>query len=197
MKVLVVYAHPRPDSFTAAVLGRAEAALRSGGHEVVVVDLWAEGFDPVLTEAEWAAHTHRAGAPAPAPLTPHVERLRWAEALVLVYPTWWGGPPAILKGWFDRVLVEGVAYELPPGARRVEPRLRHIRRLTVVTTHGSPKRVNVVQGEPGKLMVRRALRVLCHPLCRSRWVACYGMDTATPAGREAFLGRVSRALTRP
>jgi putative NADPH-quinone reductase len=116
--------------------------------------------------------------------------------LVLVYPTWWGGPPAILKGWLDRVWIEGVAYALPAGTDRVQPRLRNLRRLVVVTTHGSPKRINVIEGEPGKHLVGRQLRALCHPLARTRWIAMYGMDTADDAGRREFLTRVERRLSR-
>jgi putative NADPH-quinone reductase len=95
------------------------------------------------------------------------------------------------------VWVEGVAYTLPPGAARVRPLLRNLRRLVVVTTHGSPKRINVVEGEPGKHLVGRQLRALCHPLARTRWLALYGMDTAAEAERRAFLARVERRLARP
>ena len=70
----------------------------------------------------------------------------------------------------------------------------HIRSITVITTYGSSRRVNIIEGEPGKRLVRRWLRVLCHPLARSRWLALYDMDRTTTTARRAFLDRVERAL---
>src|SRR5271169_6797345 len=113
MRVHVVFAHPSPASFAAAVRDRVVSALVAQGHDVDELDLYAAGFDPVLTPAEWAAHVqgaaHLTGAGSEA------ERLRKADALVLVFPTWWFGLPAILKGWFDRVWAPGVAFHLPAG----------------------------------------------------------------------------------
>jgi putative NADPH-quinone reductase len=196
VRALLVHAHPRAESYGAALRDAAARGLAAGGHEVDVLDLHVDGFEPRLSRAEWADH-RTAGAARAADVQDHGARLQAASALVLVYPTWWGGPPAILKGWFERVWVEGVAYTLPPGAARVRPLLRNLRRLVVVTTHGSPKRINVVEGEPGKHLVGRQLRALCHPLARTRWLALYGMDTAAEAERRAFLARVERRLARP
>ena len=125
----------------------------------------------------------------------HVARLTGATALVLVHPTWWSGQPAVMKGWLDRVLVLGAAYELVPGRDRVRGRLRQIRRLAVVTTHGSPRWVNVLQGEAGRLTALRQVRLLCHPRCRRQWVAMYGLDRAGAPQRAAFLDRVERRFS--
>lgn len=194
MRVHVVFAHPVPDSFGAALRDTVVAALEGGGHEVDLLDLHAEGFDPALS---CQAHAlHRAGPETKPEIEPHAARLTAADALVFVYPTWWGGQPAMLKGWMDRVLVEGVAYTFPEGATRIRPLLRKVRRLAVVTTHGSSKWVNVLQGEPGKRVILRGMRSLCHPLARSRWIGLYGMDGASDAKRSAFLDRVARVLGR-
>jgi putative NADPH-quinone reductase len=123
-----------------------------------------------------------------------VARLKAADGLVFVYPTWFGGPPAMLKGWLDRVWVERVAFTKVAGSNRPRARLHNIRRLVVVTTYGSSRWVNAVEGEPGKRLVRRWLRVLCHPLARSRWVALYGIDTADEPARVAFLDHVDKTL---
>jgi putative NADPH-quinone reductase len=195
VRALLVHAHPVAESFGAAVRDAAARGLTAGGHDVDVLDLHVDGFEPRLTRREWENH-RVAGAARADDVRDHGARLRAAGALVLVYPTWWGGPPAMLKGWFDRVWVEGVAYTLPPGAARVRPLLHNLRRLVVVTTHGSPKRINLVEGEPGKHLVGRQLRALCHPLARTRWLALYGMDTAGEAERRAFLARVERRLAR-
>ena len=194
MRFLVVYGHPVPVSFNAAVLDRVTATLQAGGHHVDLVDLYAEGFDPVLTAGERQQPFDPARADPV--VAGHVERLRGADGLVFVHPTWWGGAPAIVKGWMDRVLALGVAYDLVPGRNRVSGRLRHIRRLAAVTTHGSSKVVNVLQGEPGKLLVTRQLRVLCHWRCRTSWLAHYGDDRAGYEQRQAFLRRVEAVVGR-
>jgi len=196
MRVLVVFCHPTHESLTGAALARALAGLATGGHEVRVVDLYAEGFRPELSLDERAAHLvdHRLEPGLRAEVTPSVEALRWCQALVLVHPTWWSGQPAMLKGWFDRVWVRGVAWDLPDGSDRIRPMLRDLRRIVTVTSHGSSKIVNAVEGEAGKRIASRSLRAVCSRRCRVRWIALYGVDTSTPERRVAFLDRVEREL---
>ena len=193
-RTLVVHCHPVASSFSAAARDAAVAGLERGGHEVRMTDLHAEGFDPVLTATD---HAHHRGDPAAKPhLAHHADDLRWCESLVLVYPTWWSGQPAMLKGWIDRVWVDGVAWSLPDGADRLRPGLTNIRRITVVTTHGSSKFVNALEGETGKRVVSRSLRLMCHRFCRCRWIALYGIDNCTDEQRRAFLQRVERRMSR-
>jgi NAD(P)H dehydrogenase (quinone) len=193
--MLVVYAHPREDSFVAAVRDQVVAGLGTAGHDVDLLDLYGEGFEPALAAQEW--RDHRSGIDAKREdVRAHAERLREAQGLVLVYPTWWGGQPAILKGWIDRVWVEGVAYHLPEGANHIRPLLRHVRRLAAVTTHGSPKWINAIEGEPGKRTVLRQMRLLCHPLARTRWLALYGVDRSDEPERRAFLDKVKRSMSK-
>jgi putative NADPH-quinone reductase len=197
VKALVVYAHPLEDSFVAAVRDTAVEALRRAGHDVHLTDLYAEGFDPRLTTAEHAAHTTGLVSRLDdEEVVRHARLLQWAEMLVLVYPTWWGAQPAILKGWFDRIWLEGVAYHLPTGSTRIRPGLRTIRRVDVVTTHGSSKLVNALQGEAGKRLVGRMLRSLVSRRARVRWIAQYDMDRSTPEIRQAFLDLVSTELSK-
>lgn len=191
MRSLVVYCHPDPRSFVAAMNERVVSRLRDAGDEVRVTDLYAEGFDPLFSADERANHLEAGGHPD---VAHHVEDLQWCERLVLVYPTWWSGQPAMLKGWIDRVWVRGAAWELPSGSRRLRGRLRNVRRLVAVTTHGSSKTVNSLQGEAGKRVLSRTLRAICHPWARATWIAMYGIDTATDADRAAFLDRISRKL---
>jgi NAD(P)H dehydrogenase (quinone) len=194
VRALVVYAHPVEGSFTSAVRDRVVAALGRNGHDVDLLDLYATDFDPHLAAEEWSPDTpHAEDRPE---LAAHVNRLRRADWLVFVYPTWFGGVPAMLKGWLDRVWVERVAFGRAPGSNRIRARLQQIRRVSVVTTYGSPRWTNIVEGEPGKRLIRRWLRVLFHPLARSQWIALYGMDQADTATRVAFLERVDRELFR-
>ncbi len=192
MRVAVVLCHPSAESFTAAVHRRVTAALLAHGHDVREADLYAESFQPALSRDEHAGHLHD---PASIPDNDnHVAMLRWCEVLVLIYPTWWSGQPAMLKGWIDRVFVHGVAFDLPDGATRIRPLLTNVRRLVAVTTHGSGKLVNVLEGEAGKRVVTRSIRVVCNRWTRTRWIALYGIDRSTNDERNAFLARAERRL---
>lgn len=189
MSTLVVSSHPDPGSFSAHLTARVTTGLTRAGTDHEVIDLYADGFDPVMSEREWKLH--RAGADEKDWLGDHAPALARARSIVWVYPTWWSGPPAIMKGWIDRIWTNGVAYThtesgLEPGL------LHHVRRMDVVTTHGSSRLVNVLEGEAGKLMIRRGLRALCHPTCRTRWIALYGVDRARRSRLEAFADRVER-----
>ncbi|MEX1106988.1 MAG: NAD(P)H-dependent oxidoreductase [Ilumatobacteraceae bacterium] len=198
MRTYVVFCHPRRDSFCGAAYDRVLAGLATGGHEVRTCDLYADGFEPALSLADRQAHLvdHRTDPGRRPDITSYVTDLAWCEMLVLVYPTWWSGQPAMLKGWFDRVLVQGVAWELPSGANRLQPLLRNVRRIVAVTTHGSPKLTNALQGETGKHTVTRAIRVLCSRRCRTTWLPCYGVDRLDAESRAQFLERVERKIAR-
>ncbi len=105
MKVMVVLGHPSRESFNHAIAEAAVKALQANEHEVVFHDLYAEGFDPVLTLEELSAE--EASDPA---VRIQCDEVSAADALVIVHPNWWGQPPAMVKGWMDRVLRHGVAY---------------------------------------------------------------------------------------
>lgn len=196
-RALVVYCHPDDASFVHAVRGRVLAALAANGSEVRLHDLYADDFDPVFSADEHARHLdHHADGMIDEPVRGYAADLRWCDTLVLVYPTWWAGQPAMLKGWIDRVWTRGVAWELPTGADRLTGLLHDIRRIVVVTTHGSSKWVNAVEGEGGKRTVTRSLRAMCHPMTRTHWIALYGIDTCAEQDRVRFLERVERRVER-
>ncbi|MEQ8966551.1 MAG: NAD(P)H-dependent oxidoreductase [Azospirillaceae bacterium] len=195
MHVLLVHAHPVPESYNAALRDAVRAALEAAGHSVDLLDLYAEGFVPVLSAEERRIY-HDVDDNL-RPVAREVERLRAAEALVLVYPTWWYGMPAILKGWFDRVWLPGVAFTLPEGGGPIRPALTGIRKIGVVTSSGSPRWfLRGYMGDPGRRVILRGLKPLCAPRARSLWLCHYSMDASTPESRARFLGRVDRAFRR-
>ena len=103
MNVLVVLGHPNRFSFNHALARAAVEMLEQMGHTPVMHDLYAEGFNPILEQAEMGAITD-------SNLQRHCEDLANADGLVVVHPNWWGQPPAIVKGWVDRVFRQGLAY---------------------------------------------------------------------------------------
>ena len=193
MRFLVIYAHPVEGSFQSALHRCAVDTLIAAGHEVDDCDLYAENFQPVLTAGERRAY--HSPTPDTASVVREIERLRRAEGLVFVFPTWWFGMPAILKGYIDRVWVPGVAFELRYG--RTMPLLRHIRRFGVITTYGSPWWINkFVTHDPNRHALMHGLRYLVSRQARTLWLALYGMDFRTESSRKKFLDKVRQRLQR-
>jgi NAD(P)H dehydrogenase (quinone) len=198
MNVLVVSAHPSSASFNAALAATVVSTVSELGHVVRHRDLYAENFDPVFSAYERLHHVGDVSEKLEtlATLKLHVEDLQWCESIVFVYPTWWSSQPAILKGWIDRILMNEVAWVLPEGAARIKPLLTRIRRIVVVTTHGSSKLVNALEGESGKRTMFRSVRLMMHRRTRCSWIAMYGLDNATDADRRRFTETVIRRTRR-
>jgi len=190
-RALVLFAHPVPESFAAALHVRVVDRLAARGWEVDDCDLHAEGFAPVLTAAERRGYHDTATNTAP--VQGYVDRLRAAEALVMVFPVWNFGYPAILKGFLDRVFLPGVSFRLEGG--RVRPNLAHIRCLAAVTTYGGTRLRAMLACDPPRACVTRAVWHVCRPR-RMRYLALYDMNRATEGRRGAFLDRVGREMER-
>ena len=126
MKIMVVLGHPNRESFNHAIATTAVKTLQANDHEVMFHDLYAEGFDPVLTNEELTA-----AEVSDASVKAQCDEVAAADALVVIHPNWWGQPPAMVKGWVDRVLRFGVAYtfkeengeEIPVGLLRARSAL--------------------------------------------------------------------------
>jgi NAD(P)H dehydrogenase (quinone) len=194
MKVALVYCHPCEASFNAAVRDEALGALRSAGHEVQLIDLYAMGFDPVLTAAQRRDY-HTPGVNE-AGVEEHLAALRWCEALIFIYPTWWYGLPAMLKGWLDRVWLPHATFSMPEGNKPIGRVLTNIRLIGAISTLGSPKWWWWLMGAPGRRTLLTGLSVLCAPRCRTFWLGLHRMDNVDLAGRKAFLGKVRAKLVR-
>lgn len=193
MHAAVVIAHPCADSFTAALGARAAAGLRAAGHTVDVLDLYALGFRTAMSAAEHAAY--HGDEPILDPLVrAHADLVRRVDALVFVYPTWWSGLPAILKGWLERVMVPGVGFVFDDRTGAVRPGLTNIRRIVGISTYGSPRRYVRLINDNGRRTLTRALRISCGLRTRTRWLGLYGIDTSSDAERSAFAASVERAM---
>ncbi len=191
-KVLVVYCHPNPKSFAHAVMTAVTSGLRAGGANVELLDLYAEGFDPALVvdetrrrrELDKVAETER-----------HRALLTWCDVLVFVYPMWWGGFPAMLKGFVDRVIVSGVAYTYegrPENA--VFPRgLLRGKAVHLFYTLDAPALVGLF--DPGFVSMYLAVFWYCGVrTVRRHFLA--RLKRTTPARREAWLREVEQRARR-
>ncbi len=194
MRILVVHAHPVETSFSASIRRQVLDKLRACGHDVRDIDLYAQGFDPVLSSAEHRLYEtdgdHREAIDA------HVALIRWAEGLIFVYPTWWYGLPAILKGWLERVWLPGITFELPKDKGPIKPLMQHLRLLGGISTYGAGWWWTRWVGDPGRRTIMRGLRALCAKSCRTFWLAHYTMDSSTAESRASFLRQIDRRLDR-
>ncbi len=192
MLAVVVIAHPCADSLTHAAAARAEAGLHAAGYAVTVLDLYAAGFRAAMSGAEREAY--HSETPLLDPLAAeHAELVRAAQALVLVYPTWWSGLPAILKGWLERVMVPGVGFVFNERGK-VRPGLTNLRHLVGISTYGSPRTAVRAINDNGRRTISRALRLSCGPRTRTQWLGLYAVDTSTDHQRREFLASVERTL---
>ena len=190
MRVLVLYAHPVETSYSAALHRATVEALAAAGYEVDDCDLYAEGFNPVMSRQERIDYHDEAICTEP--VQQYVDRLRAAQALVLCTPVWNYGYPAILKGFIDRVFLPGVSFKLVNG--KVAPALRHIRKIAAVTTYGGTRLRTILMGDAPRKAFKRTLRALVYPFARSKYLALYDMNRATDQQRAAFLARVSTEM---
>lgn len=159
MEISVILAHPEPGSFNHAIADTAVTELRLIGHTVRFHDLYAEGFDPILPGKEISS-----GAVIPSSVAIHCEEIAAADGIVIVHPNWWGQPPAILKGWIDRVLRPGVAYEFleGDGGEGVPVGLLKARAALVFNTSNTPLEREMKEfGDPLESIWKRCIFDLC------------------------------------
>lgn len=190
MHALIVYCHPVPDSYTAALRDAVLRGLARAGHSTDVIDLHAEGFDPVMSPRERRDY-YTPGVNAE-PVADHLSRLKAADALIFVAPTWWYGPPALLKGWLDRVLVPHETFAVPAPRRPIERRLTNIRMLAVVTSLGCPWLWWLWIGQPGRRILLDGLGEIIDRRADRLWLALHEMDHANDRRRAGFLSKVEK-----
>lgn len=195
MKCLVVIAHPNTDSLCHTMAQSAIAALRGKGHEVIIEDLYLSGFSPALTLDERQSYYRPSFASAA--VQDQIDRLLSADALVLVFPTWWFGFPAILKGWFDRVWAPGVAYDHATDFGPIKPKLDNLERALVLTSLGSPWWVDrLVLRQPVKRVLKTALLGTCAPNCRLEMQSLYKAESLTQPQVQSFCARIEKTLSK-
>lgn len=188
MKIMVVLCHPKSDSFNHMVAEKTITTLKRSHHTTFFHDLYEEGFDPVLSSAELERHFS-----FDEQVLSYAEQLDAAEGLVICHPDWWCGPPALLKGWVDRVFRPGFAYEyvgeefMP---KRKSPLLLDKKALVFCTTTQQ-------EGEHTRLIEKLWINEIFR-YCGMEEAACYvirSLYELSPAQRRAWLDMVEEKLT--
>ena len=191
MRVKVVYAHPVETSFNAAIYATVTETLKQRGHEIDACDLYAENFPAIMSRADRLLYHE---IPANRALArPWIERLETAEALVMVFPTWVFAPPAILKGFCEKVFVPGFAFELVDG--KVRGAMRHLKRVGGVSTYGGTRVRALLAGDPPRKLLTRILRAYVGPAVPVSFMGCYDMNRIDEARGRAFLDKVRAAYS--
>lgn len=203
-RALVIHCHPSNDSFSAHLLQTCVSTLTARGTTVKTIRLYGQNEQPkfpaVMQEREWKHYLEGVSNPHLETLTrDHLAMVKEADALVFVYPTWWFGQPAMLKGWLEKVLLPGETFKL--GEERFKnsvlglaPGMDNIKRIAVVTTYGTPWLAVRYVGDPGRRLIARAIRPLCNKDCTVLWLPLYSIDESTEAQRKGFVEKVKRAF---
>ncbi len=195
MNIVVVLGHPSADSYCAAIFERIILALDSQStHTVTAIRLASEKFATAMSNAERAAY--ETGEPLINDDTKrHAEVLLQAEALIFVYPTWWSGLPAQLKGWLERVFVLGVAFRFNKNSK-IRPNLHNVRHIIGVSTYGSPWRYVKLINDNGRRTLTRAIRMSTGLRTRTMWRGIYALDTCTQQQREKFIADTTQEIVK-
>ena len=186
-RALVVLAHPLKGSLAAHLAERVRASAEAAGWQVSFRDLYADGFDPRLSNSERSGYYNNFHGEAES----SYEELAQADVLILVFPTWWFGFPAVLKGWFDRVWTPGTAFDHSPAYGPMIPRLNGLREVLAVTSMGAPGWVDwLVMRRPLKRVLTWGIVKPCAPKARVTWRVLYQAEAAPAAKVQAHAAQV-------
>ena len=156
-------------------------------------DLYSDSFDPVLSSKE--RKSYYSGSYDSSEIEAQTERLRNAQVLILLFPTWWFGFPAMLKGWFDRVWGPGIAYEHADDYGPIRSKLDNLERVLAITSMGSPWWIDrLVMWQPVKRVLKLALMGACAKGAKLQFLTLYNSENLNEQQASAFKERIDRAL---
>jgi putative NADPH-quinone reductase len=193
MNISIILAHPNPESLNHAIARTAASRLQANGHVVAFHDLYAERFDPLLPTEEIPNDVS-----LPSQIEAHCQQIASADGIIIVHPNWWGSPPAILKGWVDRVLRPGVAYKFLEGDKGEGVPVGLLKAHTAIvfnTSNTGAKREREIFGDPLQLIWKNCIFDLCGVPSFHREMFTI-VVTSTPEKRKEWLERVDSVLDR-
>ncbi len=193
MKCLVVTTHPLPNSLCKHLTEHVVNRLTVMKHDVVIEDLYDEKFEPLLTVKE--RESYYSDSYDSSAISKQVEHLLEAEALVLIFPTWWFSFPAMLKGWFDRVWGPGIAYDHANDLGPIKSRLENLQKVLVVTTLGTPWWVDrLFMWQPVKRVIKVALLGACAKRSKLKYLSLYKSENLNSECIDRFKHKIDKAL---
>jgi len=195
MNILIVTSHPLKNCLCNVFTDQICSKLNEMGHDIVLENLYESKFDPILSAEERKSYyndTYDFSG-----VNRQVQRLLKADALVIIFPTWWFGFPAILKGWFDRVWVPTVAYDHADDFGPIKPKLNNLKRAFVVTTLGAPWWVDLfILWKPLKRVIRFALLGACARKCKLKYLSFYKCETVNEERMKSFASKIDSEITK-
>ena len=193
MNVVVVLGHPSAISYCAAIFDSIVSALERQ-HKVSAIRLAEENFITAMSSDERQAYETQ--SPLISDETRrYTDSLQQAGALIFVYPTWWSGLPAQLKGWLERVFVLGVAFRFNNNGK-IRPNLNNVQHIIGVSTYGSPWRYVKLVNDNGRRTLTRAIRASTGLRTRTMWHGLYALDTCTAEQRKQFITETTEKIVR-
>jgi NAD(P)H dehydrogenase (quinone) len=191
MNTLIIVAHPNPASFNkSGILETVKATLTEQGHEYRVRDLYEINFNPILSGADFAAFQ---SGTIPADIQAEQDHIRWAKKIVVIYPIWWIGRPAIFQGYIDRVFSYGFAFEYGEAGAKG---LLDIDKTLIINTAGTPEHVYDGWNESKQLLGRPSVEGIFYfsGVKQVEHLQFYGLPSSTPEQREEMLAKVKSSV---
>ena len=191
---LLVSCHPLEDSLCHHLVARVEAGLKANGVVYEHLDLYRRGFEAPLSAVERGSYI---GDFDDSGVRAEIAQLKRAETVILVFPTWWFGMPALLKGWFDRVWAPDVAVVHVAATGSISPILDNLKHCLAITTLASPWKVDrLLLRQPVKRVLKGGILKGCAPQATLEMLSLYGVNVMDEQKLEAFRGKIDRAVAR-
>ncbi len=191
---LLVSCHPLEDSLCHHLVARVEAGLKANGVVHEHLDLYRRGFEAPLSASERGSYF---GDFDDSGMRAEIAQLKRAETVILVFPTWWFGMPAMLKGWFDRVWAPDVAFVHVPATGGISPILDNLKHVLAITTLASPWKVDrLLLRQPIKRVLKGGILKGCAPEATLEMLSLYGVNMLDEQRLETFRVKIDRAVAR-
>ncbi len=195
MKIVIVYNHPYDGSYCKAILNSVNLGLQQGAHEVDIIDLDKEGFDPVMKAEDLQAFRNK--NPVDPKVLEYKKRLEQADHLIFIFPIWWELMPAMMKGFIDKVIFPGLAYDYANASNtRMKPLLTRLKGVTMITTMNTPKILywGIFGNAIKKAMMRGTFWKLGYK--NRKWISLNMVKMVSPEKRQKWLSQLEEKFKR-
>ena len=187
MKVLVIFAHPDTESLNGYLFEEVLDSLKTEGHETEIIDLYRDAFNPVLSAVERSKYFDETLEDPQ--LQTYANLLAWADTLIFCFPTWCLGLPAILKGFFDRLMKPGISFKIDQNGE-LQPKLQQIQRVISIVTYGRGRPILYWFGDPPRRMMTRYISWFISKKAKVTYLGLYNLHKPDEVKIEKFKAAV-------